>query len=72
MEFKYAMPTEIYFGEGAVLKNKEVFSTIGSKALIVTGRNSAKKNGSYDDVSKALSQTGVEYVLFDEVEDIFK
>lgn len=69
MEFKYAMPTEIYFGEGAVLKNKEVFSTIGSKALIVTGRNSAKKNGSYDDVSKALSQTGVEYVLFDEVEE---
>jgi len=63
------MPTEIYFGEDVVLKNKEVFSLIGSKALIVTGRNSSKKNGSYDDVKQALSQIGVEYVLFDEVEE---
>ncbi|MGI6120591.1 MAG: iron-containing alcohol dehydrogenase family protein, partial [Desulfosporosinus sp.] len=37
--------------------------------LIVTGRSSSKKNGSYDDVKKALSQTGVDYVLFDEVEE---
>lgn len=69
MEFKYLMPTEIFFGEDVVLKNKEVFSEIGSKALVVTGRSSAKKNGSYDDVKKALSETGVEYVLFDEVEE---
>ncbi|NLY44348.1 MAG: iron-containing alcohol dehydrogenase [Clostridiaceae bacterium] len=69
MEFKFSMPTEIYFGKDVVLKNKEAFSAIGSKALIVTGRNSSKKNGSYDDVTKALSQTGVDYVLFDEVEE---
>ncbi|HHU48671.1 MAG TPA: iron-containing alcohol dehydrogenase [Clostridiales bacterium] len=69
MEFKYSMPTEIHFGEDVILKNKEVFSAIGSKALIVTGRSSAKKNGSYDDVKKALSKTGIEYVLFDEVEE---
>ncbi len=69
MEFKYIMPTQIYFGKDVVLKNKEVFSTIGSKALIVTGRSSAKKNGSYDDVKKALIETGIEYVLFDEVEE---
>ncbi|NLL74035.1 MAG: alcohol dehydrogenase, partial [Clostridiales bacterium] len=58
MEFKYEMPTKIFFGEEVVLKNKEVFATIGSKALIVTGRRSAKINGSYHDVSKALSSTG--------------
>lgn len=69
MEFKFSMPTEIYFGEDAVLKNKEVFRAIGSKALIVTGRSSSKKNGSFDDVIKALSQTGADYVLFDEVEE---
>lgn len=69
MEFKFLMPTEIHFGEDVVLKNKEVFRSIGSKALIVTGRSSSKKNGSYDDVKEALSQTGVEYVLFDEVEE---
>jgi len=69
MEFKYSMPTKIYFGEDSVLKNKEVFSKIGSKALIVTGRSSAKKNGSYDDVINALSAVGVEHILFDEVEE---
>src|SRR5690606_4102226 len=50
-------------------KNKEGFSAIGRKALIVTGRRSAKINGSYDDVRQALSETGVGYVLFDEVEE---
>lgn len=69
MEFKYSMPTDIYFGEDVILKNKELFSSIGRKALIVTGRSSAKKNGSYDDVKKALSEVNVDYVLFDEVEE---
>lgn len=68
MEFRYFMPTEIYFGDDVVLKNKEVFKRIGAKALIVTGRSSANNNGSYNDVTKALSETGVEHLLFDEVE----
>ena len=45
MKFKYSMPTKIYFGEDVILENKEAFSAIGSRALVVTGRNSAKKNG---------------------------
>ncbi|OPJ60520.1 iron-containing alcohol dehydrogenase family protein [Clostridium chromiireducens] len=69
MEFKYSMPTKIYFGKDSILINKEVFSSIGSKSLIVTGRNSAKKNGSYDDVVRALSEVGVKHVLFDQVEE---
>lgn len=69
MDFKYSMPTKIYFGEESVLKNKEVFNNIGHKALIVTGRSSAKKNGSYDDIVKALSEMGIEHILFDEVEE---
>lgn len=69
MDFIYAMPTRIYFGEDVILNNNEVFSTLGSKALIVTGRQSARKNGSYDDVKRALYETGIEHVLFDEVEE---
>lgn len=69
MEFKYAMPTTIYFGRDAVVNNKKVFKKAGNKALIVTGRHSAKKNGAYDDVVKALSEVEVEYLLFDEVEE---
>lgn len=69
MKFKYSMPTQIYFGKDVILKNKEVFGKIGSRALIVTGRRSAKENGSFDDVKKALLEAGMEYVLFDEVEE---
>lgn len=69
MDFKYSMPTKIYFGKDSILQNKEVFTSIGSKALIVTGRSSAKKNGSYDDVVKALSEVGIKYILFDQVEE---
>lgn len=69
MEFKYLMPTKIYFGKDSVLRNKEVFSSVGKKALIVTGRSSAKKNGSYNDVIKALSEIGIEHILFDHVEE---
>lgn len=69
MKFKYSMPTELYFGLDVILDNKEAFTTIGRKALVVTGRSSAKRNGSYDDVKEALSQTGIDHVLFDEVEE---
>jgi len=69
MEFKYLMPTQIYFGIDVVLNNKKVFDKLGRKALIVTGRQSAKKNGSYDDVRQALSESGIEHILFDEVEE---
>ena len=69
MNFQYLMPTKMYFGKDVILKNKEVFNHTGKKALIVTGRNSAKKNGSYHDVAKALLETGVDHILFDEVEE---
>lgn len=69
MEFKFSMTTEVHFGEGVILKNKDLFRSLGSKALIVTGRRSAKINGSYDDVKKALDEVNIDYVLFDEVEE---
>jgi len=69
MIFNFLMPTDMYFGKDVVIENKEIFKTIGSKALIVTGRNSAKINGSYDDVARALDETGLEYILFDQVEE---
>lgn len=69
MNFNYLMPTQMYFGEDVVVKNKDVFTQIGTKALIVTGRSSAKKNGAYDDIRKALSWADIDYVLFDEVEE---
>ena len=43
------------------------FSKIGKKALIVTGKNSAKLSGALDDVKYALEKNNIEYVIFDKV-----
>lgn len=42
MEFRYSMPTEIYFGEDAVLKNKEVFSSIGKRLWLLPAEDQQK------------------------------
>lgn len=69
MAFIYSMPTDIYFGRDVILKNDEAFSKFGSRALVVTGKSSAKENGSYDDIKQVLANTGIDHILFDEVEE---
>jgi alcohol dehydrogenase class IV len=69
MEFNYSMPVQMYFGKDVVLKHKDEFKKAGQRALIVTGRNSSKKNGSLTDVVQALWELQIDYTLFDEVEE---
>ncbi|MGF7186660.1 alcohol dehydrogenase [Desulfitispora alkaliphila] len=66
---QYFMPTKILYGENMVLNNSNLFKQYGNKALIVTGKTSAKKNGSLDHVTEALEQANIPYFLFDEVEE---
>jgi alcohol dehydrogenase class IV len=63
----YYMPTKVVGGENCIFENRQLFKELGNKALIVTGRTSAKKNGSCDDVVKALEANGQAYTLFDRV-----
>ncbi len=67
--FRYFMPANTYFGKRCIAENKEALRPFGEKALIVTGRNSAKKNGSQADITAALEQLGKTWVLFDEIEE---
>lgn len=67
MEFSYFLPVNIIFGYGKVKCTGEYAKKYGSKALIVTGRNSAKKSGLYDKVENSLRGAGLETVLFDQV-----
>lgn len=67
--FTYFMPTKVFFGKDCITNNKKVFSNFGSKALILTGKNSAKKNGSQLDITNALSAEKINYIIFDEVEE---
>ena len=68
-DFTYFMPAKIFFGKDCIVKNKEAFEALGKRALIFTGRHSAKANGSLKDVTDALEAVGIGYDVFDEVEE---
>lgn len=67
MSFNYFLPVNIVFGSGKVRKTGELTKPYGKKALIVTGRSSAKKSGLYDKVNESLVAAGIETELFDKV-----
>lgn len=67
MEFNYFLPVNLVFGLGKVLETGELAKPYGKKALIVTGRSSAKRSGLYDKVNDSLKAAGLETVLFDKV-----
>lgn len=66
---QYYMPTKILYGHNVILKNGQLFKQLGNKALIVTGKSSAKKNGSLNHMIELLEQERISYVLFDQVEE---
>mgnify|MGYP002559334957 CR=1 FL=1 len=67
INFNYFLPVNIAFGSGKVLETGALTKPYGKKALIVTGRSSAKKSGLYDKVANSLSKAGIDHVLFDKV-----
>lgn len=67
-EYKYYMPVKLFFGKNS-LENLSDFITYFKKALIVTGKNSAKLSGALDDVINLLEKNGKDYFLYDKVEE---
>ena len=65
----FYMPTKVYSEPGCVEKHRKEMAALGSKAMIVTGRHSAKKTGALQDVTQALEAEGRSYVIFDQVEE---
>ena len=68
MEFSYFLPVNIQFGWNKVDSVAEFAVPYGKKALIVTGRTSAKKSGLYDRVVAKLDAAHIDHVLFDQVD----
>lgn len=64
----FYIPTKIHVERNCVSNYKTELASLGTKALIVTGANSSKQNGSLKDVTEALSAQGVLYVIFDSIE----
>ena len=65
----FYMPTKVYSEPACVENHAKELSGLGSKSMIVTGRNSARKTGALQDVTAALEAHGCGYVIFDRVEE---
>jgi alcohol dehydrogenase class IV len=68
MRFTFNLPVNLLFGAGTAKETGKRTAALGKKALLVTGRGSTKKSGLLDRVSGLLSESGVEYTVFDKVE----
>ena len=51
----FYMPTKVFDGENCLIDNFSIFASLGRKALIVSGKNSAKICGALDDVINSLA-----------------
>ncbi|MGI6425375.1 MAG: iron-containing alcohol dehydrogenase [Tepidanaerobacteraceae bacterium] len=68
MDFGFYMPAQLVFGRGKAKEIGSYVKSLGNKALIVTGKSSAKKAGYLELVTKSLEKDGIDWVLFDEIE----
>ncbi len=65
-QYRYYLPTEIVSGRGCISEHASALKKYGGRALIATGKSSAK-NGSLADVTAALEANGQAFFIFDEV-----
>jgi len=68
MDFKYYMPVKTIFGKGCIEKNGNEFLQLGKNALIVSGKQSSEKNGSLEDVKRALEKVNISYTLYNRID----
>jgi alcohol dehydrogenase class IV len=67
--YKFQLPTTIYHEDNCIKNNNTIFSKCGKKAIIITGRYSAKACGALDDITSVLEEQGISYIIFNEVEN---
>ena len=66
-QFNFFMPAEIFSGKDTVKNSENVFSSLGKRCLIVTGKTSAEKCGALADVTYALKKAEIEYSVFNKI-----
>ncbi|MBQ8053024.1 MAG: iron-containing alcohol dehydrogenase [Lachnospiraceae bacterium] len=65
----FYMPAKVYSEENCVMNHAAELAALGTRALIVTGKSSARRCGAFADVTGALEKYGVSWVEFAEVEE---
>ena len=68
MNMNFYMPTKVVSGKNCISANKALFN-LGKSCMIVTGASSAIKSGALDDVTDALCENGIEYIVFDKIRE---
>ena len=66
---RFYIPADVYVEKDCVKNHAKDILALGSKALIVTGKHSAKGNGSLKEVLNVLHAGNLPYSVFDEVEE---
>lgn len=66
MAFEFAVPDKIFMGEGALALAEETLSSLGSHALIVTGKV-VTKSGLVDKLTTVLDKIGVKWTIFNDI-----
>ncbi len=59
------IPTQLHFGKGVIKSLSETIHPYGKKALLMYGKGSVLKNGSYHDTLEQLKKAGVEVIEYD-------
>lgn len=62
MKFTFQNPTKIVFGAGSIAQLGEEVRQYGTKALLVTGGGSVRRNGTFDRALAILEAAGVKFV----------
>lgn len=68
MNFEFYTANRIIFGEGVSEQIGKIASNFGSKALIVLGGGSLRKNGVVDRICKCLSNANIEYRFYEGID----
>ena len=67
MNLNSYMPVKLVTGAGCVRAGGKELAKLGSRCLIVTGRNSARACGALQDMTDTLDENGQQWTVFDEI-----
>ncbi|AOT72654.1 iron-containing alcohol dehydrogenase family protein [Geosporobacter ferrireducens] len=74
MEFQHLVPVKIIFGQGKIKETGKLCKNLGRKAVVVTGKSSAKQSKALESLMTSLSSEDISIVLYSEVDgepDVF-
>lgn len=67
MDFNLNIPVKVISGKNAVKNNAHLLTSFGKRCVIVTGGRSAALSGALSDMTDALSENSISYIVYDKI-----